>query len=350
MADQAVNEMISAFSAGCMDKENLTQFIQYMKHKGELPYKELGKMQTLVSMLPVILEREHPSTDLKNKVARALIAMQDEIKEKIKTDRQKTIEVRPAKQPEPEKPKIELEEEIVIKKHADVSPVLEAVQEPVVNVPKPPVPEEAYLNQNRLFTEIPPRILEGPSLTPVWIVVALLFIAIGVFAYLFYSSNAVLKESIARTESSIVALKGELRGTSDYINRNSALVDFFSNDNVWMVPLTGSDPALKITGKLYIAPNDKEALLQISNLPTPSPENIYQLWLVTKQQTYSVGNFFIEPSSRFVKMTNLPQIPKEQIERFQITLEPRSGSPLPSGIIYAYGNVNETGAKPVRRK
>jgi len=172
----------------------------------------------------------------------------------------------------------------------------------------------------------------------------------GVFAYLFYSSNAALKESLAKTESSIAAVKGELRGTSDYINRNSALVDFFSNDNVWVVALNGADPALKITGKLYIAPNEKEALLQISNLPTPSPENIYQLWLVTKQQTYSVGNFFIEPSSRFVKMTNLPQIAKEQIERFQITLEPRSGSPLPSGIIYAYGSVNETGVKPLRRK
>lgn len=349
MADQAVNEMISAFAAGCMDKENLTQFVKYVKNKGDLPYKELGKMQVLVSMLPIILEQEQPPADLKNKVARALISMQDEINEKIKNEREKTVEVPIAVNPELPDQEIKQEEEPAVKSSHD-APKQESRDNINNETKREPQPENIYMNENRLFTDVPPRIVEGPSLTPIWIIIALMFIAVGALAYYSYSNNASIKESLTRTENSLTTVKAELRNASEYINRNSALVDFFNYENIWVVSMAGIDPALNISGKLYIAPNEKEALLQINNLPTPSPENIYQLWLVTKQQTYSIGNFFVEPASRYVKMINLPQVPKEQIERFQITLEPRSGSPLPGGMTYAAGAVNETPAKQGRRK
>jgi len=53
MADKAIHEMISAFAAGCMDKANFVQFKDYINEGGELPDRELGELQNIISMIPV---------------------------------------------------------------------------------------------------------------------------------------------------------------------------------------------------------------------------------------------------------------------------------------------------------
>lgn len=348
MPDQAVNEMISAFAAGCMDKENFIHFYDYFKSKGDLPYKELGQLQTLSSMLPAILELEYPRAELKNKVARTLISMQDEIKEKIKVDRQKTIEIPPIKKAEePVKP------ETI--NNLNENPRYDAnirAEESDMGYKTAKEPEQNnYMNtNNRLFSENVSCAPEPPSFTPVWIIAALLFMGLCALGYFGYTSITELKETVTKSESNVASLKNELRNTSEFINRNSVLIDFFNYENIWSVQITGSDPLLKISGKLFIAQNEKEALLQMNNLPTPSPEEAYQLWIVSKKQTISMGVFFIEPGSRFVKLSNIPVVPQEQIQQFKITVEPRSGSALPTGLTYAVGLGNGTAPKPAGKR
>ena len=332
MSDQAINEMISAFAAGCMDKENYLNFVKYIRDGGELPYKELGKLQMLTSMLPVILDQETPPAGLKNRVAKSLIQMQDEIKEKIKSDRKRTVEVpkpKPAPAPKPDA----LEEPApVLREENRTAP------EPVMQQPHrsaEPLNDQLTLSGGRLFTETPQRQFEMPSFTPVWIVIALLIIALGALAYFNYSTHSELKELLSKAESDISNMKAELRGTSDYISRNSALVDFFNFDDIWVVQLNGVDQQKEVYGRLYVSLEGKEALLQMTNLPTPSPDNIYQLWMETKGQSYMIGSFFIEPASRYVKLTKLPAVTRDQVTQFKITLEPRGGSPFPVGLTYA---------------
>jgi hypothetical protein len=348
MPDQAINEMISAFASGCMDKENFLHFYHYLKGKGDLPYKELGQLQTLSSILPVILELEYPRADLKNKVARTLISMQDEIKEKIKIEKQKTIEYTKIQKPaEPVKVKVELLENTI--QHAE--PKAQEAEKNMTN-PTPQEPQQNnYINQdNRLFTESVPRPPEPPSFTPVWIVIALLFLGMCGLGYFMYSGFADLKESISKTEAGISSVKNETRNTGEFINRNSALIDFFNYENIWTVQLNGTDPSLKISGKLFIALNEKEALLQLSNMPNPTPEETYQLWMMSKNQTFSMGVFFVEPGSRFVKLSNIPVMPKDQITQFRITIEPRGGSAMPTGKIYVVGLENEAVQKFLKKK
>src|ERR1035437_366337 len=83
MADKAIHEMISAFAAGCMDKANFVQFKDYINEGGELPDRELGELQNIISMIPVILDLEIPDPAIKDMVAKKLIGMKDEIKTKI---------------------------------------------------------------------------------------------------------------------------------------------------------------------------------------------------------------------------------------------------------------------------
>src|SRR3989339_1848838 len=91
MADKALSEMIAAFATGCMDKENYMQFKDYMDEGGNLPKGELGELQNIISMIPVILDLEKPDPTIKDLVAKKLIGMKEEIKTKIIEGKRKTV-------------------------------------------------------------------------------------------------------------------------------------------------------------------------------------------------------------------------------------------------------------------
>lgn len=91
MADKAIYEMISAFASGCMDSENYKYFRNYLLSDGEMPKGELGELQNVISLVPSILETETPNPELKEKVAKKLISLQDEIKLKIKEKKTKLL-------------------------------------------------------------------------------------------------------------------------------------------------------------------------------------------------------------------------------------------------------------------
>lgn len=346
MADQAVSEMISAFAAGCMDKENFVHFNNYLKNKGDMPYKELGQLQIVTSMLPVILEQEEPDAELKNRVARQLISMQDEIKEKIKLEKEKALEIE----------RIKLEKEQAIEEAAEaqkqeqkeVFADTEVKNEPYIKQSE--LLQTNYMNfNNKLFPDRVTQPVEVPSQTPLWIAVVVLFVALIVVGLLAFLNISELNDTIAKTESNLLTAKNEWRSTNEFLSRNIALVEFFNHENVWIVKMEGIDPQMKISGKLFVAMDEKEALLQVNNLPTPTPENMYQLWLVTQTQTYSMGFFFVEPGSRYVKLINIPYIQKDQIVEFRISLEPRGGSVVPTGQAYASGVLEDAPAKPARK-
>jgi hypothetical protein len=347
MADQAVSEMISAFAAGCMDKENFIHFNNYIRNKGELPYKELGRFQIITSMLPAILEQEEPDPDLKNKVARKLISMQDEIKERIKSQKQKNIDAARAETKTEDAIEAAAEpKRIVIKEtFADLT-------QPKTPLIKPDVlPEKNFMiPDNKLFSDKVTQPVEIPSQTPLWIAVVILFLIIITIGYFSFTTISELKNTIAKTENNLTAAKSEWRSTNEFISKNVALVEFFNNTNVWIINMTGVDPLMKISGKLLVAMDAREALIQINNLPTLTPEYSYQLWLTTKNQIYSMGFFFVEPGSKYIKLISIPVIAKDQILEFSVTLEPRSGSVVPSGQVYATGTIEQTAVKPTKSK
>ena len=75
--DQAVFEMMAAFAVGCMDKENYVQVKEFLDEGGELPERQLGELQNIVAMIPIILELEKPAPEIKDLVAKKLISMKD---------------------------------------------------------------------------------------------------------------------------------------------------------------------------------------------------------------------------------------------------------------------------------
>ena len=81
MADKAIDQMISAFATGCLDRDNFIQFKKYIQKGGEVPRGEIGEQQNVMALIPTILEIEQPDEIIKEQVAKKII----EIQEKIKT-------------------------------------------------------------------------------------------------------------------------------------------------------------------------------------------------------------------------------------------------------------------------
>lgn len=78
---QEASELIFAGVLGCLDFSDQTKLNEYIKAQGEMP-SSLGEFQNIAAMLPVILKPESPDPQLKDKIARKLYRIKDEVRSK----------------------------------------------------------------------------------------------------------------------------------------------------------------------------------------------------------------------------------------------------------------------------
>jgi flagellar basal body-associated protein FliL len=90
-------DLIKAHVIGCLEDEDIATLNSSMENDDDFPWQELGKYQNLVSIIPSSLQLELPNQELKDKVARKLYSIRDEIiaskqKELITEEEPDTIE------------------------------------------------------------------------------------------------------------------------------------------------------------------------------------------------------------------------------------------------------------------
>lgn len=73
-------ELIKLSTIGCISEEDQASLNLLMLEDENFPWKELGDFQNLVALIPSALVIEMPSWELKDKVARKLYKLRDEIK------------------------------------------------------------------------------------------------------------------------------------------------------------------------------------------------------------------------------------------------------------------------------
>ncbi len=81
---QEAADLIYAGVLGCLDRGDQAKLNEYINAGGELP-SNMGELQNIAAMLPVILHAENPDSQLKDKVARKLYRIKDEIRAKVNT-------------------------------------------------------------------------------------------------------------------------------------------------------------------------------------------------------------------------------------------------------------------------
>jgi len=72
-------DLLYAYALGCLNKSDLKRLQDYLKTSEDFAWEELGEYQNLIALLPSILSTEVPNPQLKDKVARRLYRIKEEI-------------------------------------------------------------------------------------------------------------------------------------------------------------------------------------------------------------------------------------------------------------------------------
>ena len=362
MATNAIHEMISAYAAGCMDKKNLKAFREYVEEGGELPVGELGELQNVVALLPVILELEKPSPALKDKVAKRLISLQDEIKEKIKTTKQRT-QSSPKTIVESTEPGEETEE---LKLTAPTkSTSFETIPPPPAHTTQagpqtrgtefyetakrgnPPPPTKTYDLPPRSLRDLESDMASSSSIKYLWAAVVLSFLILLAGIIILYYSNGEYESKITSLEQRINSLQDEVTSARDFVNRYDELIEFMTYEDIQIFSLSPVDETASGSGKFMVSFLHREGLLELKEMPTLGTNQAFQVWLISDGRSYSIGSFVPSRAQRYIPVENIPYLPKNKIDMVRVTIEPLTGSDLPQGPAVLFGSIN--GAAESRR-
>lgn len=83
MEKKKILDLIKLEVLRCLNSKDFENLQSFKAEKNEFPWVELGGYQNLIAFLPLSLELEYPSNELKNKTAKKLYDIRDQIKEKI---------------------------------------------------------------------------------------------------------------------------------------------------------------------------------------------------------------------------------------------------------------------------
>jgi hypothetical protein len=364
MAEKAIHEMISAFAVGCMDKQNFVQFKDYMNEGGELPEGELGELQNIIAMIPVILDLEKPHPAIKDMVAKKLIGMKDEIKAKIINERNTMVHTNlktaipqistaktftpPTVKPQPKTPVFQTkvtdlkdtfnlaEEELsntfadesIAKKKAKQTTVLKEPEIKAVEV------DEPKLN-TKIVTQVDESVADYRSgsqniLPIIGLIISLLLIT--VLGYYVFTSYQKLNSRLDDLQNEINSMRSQLNSANNFIGNNSSLVEFFNYKDIVVFNLISADPGIKSSTKILLSFGEKEGLIQFRSMQPLQNGQVYQLWAESKGQSYSLGTY--QPvGGEYLRITSFPFLPKEQISAYKITVENSTGVTTPSAVL-----------------
>ncbi len=353
MAESQLREMISAFAAGCMDRENFIQFREYIASGGSLPQKELGELQNTMALVPIILELEKPDIELKKKVASKLLSLQDEIKAKIKEQKQKLAEAGKTEEDidfpdfEPTFTTREIESlQTIEKRKTSGSRETEEGRRT----------GESHRTGERRRTSSQPESVSSrtgaamsdesapkPKFSKLTIysmsAAVVLFILLIITYFTLSFSNSEVEEQLAKKDKVITSLQKQLAEAKLTSSEYKELLQFLKNKDNYIVELTGGEQNPSALGRLIISFRIGDGILILENPPRLKEDEAMQAWIVTKGKSISLGTLTKENSRKYYFIYNIPKLPLNEIELFRITNEPKAGSVIPLGNTLLYGNI-----------
>lgn len=351
MTDKSTQEMICAFAAGCMDQKNYAHFKEYMDSEKDLPYSDLGEMQNIMAMIPIILETEKPNPELKTKVAKRLLEITEEIKTKKRLDKKKTItDLKHIKHTSSDSPRSEHPTPRITlvggEKAKDDSRSKKTLNENNDIFSK-------HMN-NKYITSVKnnttPQKTKTPSYLP-YVILLIVIVGLGVATYFLHNANAEMETNLNELRSELESIRMDFNVNQRFINNHMSLIEFFHYNDIAVVNLERSDSS-RASGKLFLSFEEREALVQVNNLPPLGPDQVFELWFESKGVSISMGVFIPQQNQNYIKVTSFPTVAKTDIDLFTVTIEPAAGSESPSGnqLLSGKFTTEKQQAPPVRQR
>ena len=344
MANNQIKEMISAFAIGCMDRKNYKMFRKHLENKGKLPKGELGDLQNIIALIPTILDIETPNVELKDELGKRLIQIQKDMKNKVVEDRRET--------------RIEAEEEFVQRdastkifslgeKQIDERTKTKVKKYPTPATQKPISHKRSGVTHLNTIAEPPKK--ESSLINKLHLIfTGILFLIIIILFFVFSGKISKLDEANIGLHNKVTKLRTDLTRTDNFITQNMEFVEFFNNPYIEIIPLKDANNGSNASGRLFIAFGSGEGLLQLQNMPHIDTDMNFQLWLVSKTETFSLGTFEIKPDKKYMPISEIPFMMKEDIEMFRITKEKKEETLTPTGETILFGAIRKV--KPLTRK
>jgi hypothetical protein len=381
-------EFLYAYSLGCLDKDDLINLKNFLDSNEDYYWQELGEYQNLSSLLPSVLPVERPDPEVKDKVARKLYRIRNEIKakrDKLKKE-QKASEGKVEKAIEPKKeetspvektenkvedfeivtPKEKVPDNLISvenKKEGPTDQIEKKSEEEVMDFEKKPEviengdtgtttknkasdliaeekdPSQNVIEKTNIHRHSRIKQIEKKEKTRsrrsllVMISFLAMLILVAILGYLYFKFSS----SIKKYEARINSLNQDMATLNGRFNQNKDFLAVLSSRSLKTINLSGTDIAKNAFGKLYISLDTNHGFIQASNLPKLQKDEVYQLWIYIYDNYLSLAKF--KPADNMVFFPfDTPQLSESSKVNFILTEEPSNGNLQPGKKIYMTGS------------
>jgi anti-sigma-K factor RskA len=143
-----------------------------------------------------------------------------------------------------------------------------------------------------------------------------------------------LNSKYRQLQASNKQLEEQLQRSTARITELQKGAEMIQNPAIRMASLQSMPVAPGASGKVFWDTTSKDVYLLIHNLPQPASDKQYQLWALINQKPVDLGVFELKQQPLMVKMKGV-----QNAQAFAITLEPKGGSPTPTGEMYVMGKL-----------
>lgn len=309
-------ELCTPYVFGRLNPGNRKQFEAHLAAGCELCQAELSGLYEATALLPLTLRQEAPSTGVRQTLLNRIAS--------IKPDQQQSDAPQPQRSERPQQQRGERSQQQRGERPQQRS---ERPQQQRGERPQQQRGERSQQQrgerpqQQREKPATPSLRQERPWYLYASIVIGVLLIAaLFVFLYQVIGTAGSQEKRISELQSELQQLRGA--------------AGILQAEHIEILSLAGVVPGTAMYGKVLWDPAKQNAALQTSNLPVQPEGKQYQFWILKDKKFYSVGVFDVtsEKSSTLNTMP-LPVSDTKDIEGFSVTLEPKGGSPQPTGAI-----------------
>ena len=187
------------------------------------------------------------------------------------------------------------------------------------------------------ITALRPAFPEAPDrglTTMFWALgVAASFMLAAAFGALWYATRA----DLGATRANVAQLDGMLYDKNRELKEKERELAWLKDPRVQVALLKGLDANPNAKARLLWHPESKQGILWVSGLPPLPLEKSYELWAFVGDQPVPAGTFDANADGATVipisKQENLGEAPV----KFAVSVEPKGGSPSPTGAIVLVG-------------
>jgi anti-sigma-K factor RskA len=163
-----------------------------------------------------------------------------------------------------------------------------------------------------------------------WLLIAATALLAFTAGYLFKQNS-----DLARERDNVARERDDLSKEMAMWRRQ---VDDIVSPTTRIIAMAGEETP-QANAKVVWDTNARQWAIYIFDLPAPPSDKDYQLWYVTKNAKISAAVFRTDEQGRTVLKLTLPPAALADLAATAVTLEPRGGSPQPTGKFYLKANI-----------